>query len=89
MTADRLADAGEHLRRAAEAAEGDAADRFDREADALTEAGADDGGVDHGWLAKHTHTIRDAAADAGEDARDHAEAAVECINEYREGVPGV
>lgn len=89
MSADRLADAGEQLRRAAEAAQGDTAARFDREADALIEAAEDDSGVDHGWLAKHTHTIRDAAEDAGEEAREHAEAAVGCINEYREGVPGV
>jgi hypothetical protein len=89
MTADLLADASEHLRRAADAAEGDAADRFDREADALIAAAADDSGVDHGWLAKHTHTIRDAAGGASHEARGHAEAAVECINEYREDVPGV
>ncbi|WP_348606861.1 DUF7553 family protein [Halobaculum rarum] len=89
MTVDLLADAGEHLRRAAEAAEGDTADRFDRVADVLTKAAADDSGVDHGWLAKHTHTIRDAAGDADEEAQGHAEAAVDCINEYREGVPGV
>ncbi|SHH43129.1 DUF7553 family protein [Halobaculum gomorrense] len=89
MTADLLADASDHLRRAADAAEGDVADRFDREADALATAAADDSGVDHGWLAKHTHTIRDAADDAGKEAQGHAEAAVESINEYREGVSGV
>lgn len=89
MTADLLADASEHLRRAADAAEGETADRFDQEADALATAAADDSGVDHGWLAKHTHTVRDAAGDADEEAQGHAEAAVDCINEYREGVPGV
>ncbi|QZY00886.1 DUF7553 family protein [Halobaculum rubrum] len=89
MTADLLADAAEHLRRAADAVEGETADRFDQEADTLATAAADDSGVDHGWLAKHTHTIRDAAGDAGEDAQDHAEAAIGCINEYREDVPGV
>jgi len=89
MTRKLLSDASDHVRRAAEAADGEAADRFDSEADALADAAEDDSGVDHGWLAKHTHTSRETAGDAGEEAQGHADAAVECINEYREDVPGV
>lgn len=89
MTRPLLRDASEHLRRAAETAGDDTAERFERVADALAEAADADSGPDHGWMAKRIHTIRDAASDAGEEAAGHAEAAVDCISEYREGVPGV
>ncbi|MFC7097166.1 DUF7553 family protein [Halobaculum marinum] len=89
MTRQLLTDASEHLRRAADATDGDTAARFERVADALANAAEADAGPDHGWMAKRIHTIRDAASDAGTEAADHAEAAVECISEYREGVPGV
>ncbi|QZP36411.1 DUF7553 family protein [Halobaculum magnesiiphilum] len=90
MTRTLLVEAAEHLRRAADAADGETAERFDRVADDLR-AAADENepGPDHGWLDKRTHIVRDAAGDAGEDVQGHADAAVECINEYREDVPGV
>lgn len=89
MTRTLLMDASEHLRRAADAAEGEATERFEHVADDLATAADADSGPDHGWMAKRIHTIRDVAADAGEEPTGHAEAAVECISEYREGVPGV
>ncbi|MFC7135765.1 DUF7553 family protein [Halobaculum litoreum] len=89
MTRQLLADASAHLRRAADAADGEAAERLARVADALAEAADADAGPDHGWMAKRIHTIRDAAGDAGGEAADHAEAAVDCISEYRSDVPGV
>ncbi|MFC7070180.1 DUF7553 family protein [Halobaculum lipolyticum] len=89
MTRDLLADASEHLRRAADAAGDDAAARFERVADDLRTAADAEHGPDHGWMAKRIHTIRDAASDAGDEVTGHAEAAVECISEYRADVPGV
>ncbi|WP_435065268.1 DUF7553 family protein [Halobaculum sp. EA56] len=89
MTRKLLSDASDHVRRAAEAADGEAAERLDGVADDLAAAADRDKGPDHGWLDRRTHIVRDAAADAGEEAQGHADAAVECINEYREDVPGV
>ena len=89
MTRKLLVDASEHLRRAADAAGDDAAERFDRVADDLAKAADAEHGPDHGWMAKRIHTIRDAAGGAGEEATGHAEAAVQSIAEYREDVPGV
>ncbi|GAA0205234.1 DUF7553 family protein [Halobaculum roseum] len=90
MTRTLLVEAAEHAERAADAADGEAADRFDRVADDLR-AVADESrsGPDHGWMAKRINTIREAASDANDDVRGHAEAAVESISEYREDVPGV
>ncbi|WP_277554706.1 DUF7553 family protein [Halobaculum limi] len=89
MTRQLLVDASEHLRRAADAADTDSAERFDRVADELRTAADADSGPDHGWMAKRIHTIRDAASDADDAVQGHADAAVECISEYRKDVPGV
>ena len=82
-------DAAEHAERAAEAADGDSARRLTGVADDLR-AVADESrsGPDHGWMAKRINTIRDAAGD-DDEVQSHAEAAVESVSEYREGIPGV
>ena len=89
MARQLLVDAAEHAERAAEAADGDSARRLTGVADDLR-AVADEGrsGPDHGWMAKRINTIRDAAGD-DDEVRSHAEAAVESVSEYREGIPGV
>ena len=89
MARQLLVDAAEHAERAAEAADGDSARRLTGVADDLR-AVADESrsGPDHGWMAKRINTIRDAAGD-DDEVQSHAEAAVESVSEYREGIPGV
>jgi len=90
MTRQLLADAAEHAGRAADAADGEVAERFAGVADDLR-AVADESrsGPDHGWMAKRINTIREAASDADDEVQGHADEAIESISEYREGVPGV
>jgi len=89
MARQLLVDAAEHAERAAEATDGESARRLTGVADDLR-AVADESrsGPDHGWMAKRINTIRDAAGD-DDEVQSRAEAAVESVSEYREGIPGV
>ncbi|MEZ3117061.1 hypothetical protein RYH80_14185 [Halobaculum sp. MBLA0147] len=89
MPRERLADASEELRLAAEAATGDERERIYRQADALADAAAADEGPDHGKLARHTHALREIEDAVDETAGDHVAAARELVSAYREGVDGV
>ncbi|UIO99811.1 hypothetical protein Hbl1158_00070 [Halobaculum sp. CBA1158] len=89
MRPELLTEASEHAQRAAESADGEPAERLENAADALASAVDRERGPDHGWLAKQTHVLREAAGNAGGDAEEHVADAVECINEYREDLPGV
>ncbi|MXR40253.1 hypothetical protein GRX01_02620 [Halobaculum sp. WSA2] len=90
MTRQLLVDAAEHAERAAEAVDDGTAERLAGVADDLR-AVADESrsGPDHGWMAKRINTLREATSNADEGVREHADAAIESISEYREGVPGV
>ena len=85
-----LREASDHLRRAAEAADdGDLRDRLEGQADRLADDADRERGPDHGTLARRTNVVRELRDDGGDAVVEHAEAAVDRINAYRENLPGV
>ncbi|WP_313693075.1 DUF7553 family protein [Halorarum halobium] len=89
MSRQELEDASDHLRRAAERAEGDTREKLGEQAHRFADAANRENGPDHGWLDRHTHVVRELATDLDEEGQEQVEAAVERINAYRETVPGV
>lgn len=89
MARTELEEASDHLRKAAEGAEGETRERLGEQAHRFADAATRDRGPDHGWLDRHTHVVRELGEELEGEAKEHVEAAVERINAYREGVPGV
>jgi hypothetical protein len=89
MVREELQSASDHLRRASEAAEGDAQRRLYDLSDTLARLAAADRGPDHGTLARHTNALRELEADVDGEAAEHVASAVTAIGTYREGVDGV
>lgn len=86
---EHLEDAVDALRQASDAADGEAAERLTKKADAFAEAAAEGKTLDHGTLARHEHGLREIADDEGGDVADHIDAAMDAITEYRSTVEGV
>ncbi|MFB6256239.1 MAG: hypothetical protein ABEH58_05855 [Haloplanus sp.] len=87
MAHDRLQQASEELRAAAEAADGEERERLGEQADQL--ATLADRGTDHGRLARHENALREIKAAAGDDVGERIEAAMDAITAYRETLEGV
>jgi len=88
MSQEKLREASEILRDAAESIEGESAERLAAQADALANHAAAKRGPDHGQVARHQEKLREIKADAPgiADAIDRAYA---LCNEYRETIEGV
>lgn len=91
MTTEPLGTAARSLREAQEAADDDAVtQRLDQQADQFERMADDDGGVDHGRLARHEHILAEISDDQGEGAvADHVGEALAAITSYRETLEGV
>lgn len=89
MARPQLEEAAELLRRAAETADGDVRERLNEQADRFADAATREHGPDHGWLDRHTHVVRELGDDLDEDGSERVAEAVDRINDYRSGVPGV
>ena len=84
-----LREASDHLRRAAEAAEGEVRERLETQAEKLATAADRERGPDHGSLARRTNVVRELGEEGGDEVREQTDAAVKRINAYRENLPGV
>lgn len=90
MPHERLATAAELLNKASKLAKDESArTRLLDKANSLATAAERDRDLDHGRLARITHTLDDLAQDADEDVQQTIHEAKEAIVSYRETVEGV
>lgn len=89
MTREKLTEAADSLRQAAEATQEDeTSERLESQSETFDSLADADRGPDHGQLAHHEHILTEIASD-GSEAADYIEAALESIRAYRETVEGV
>lgn len=89
MTHEELAEAGEALERAAEAAQGEAAEKLRRQARQFETFAESDRGPDHGRLARHQAALRDVRATVDDDVVARIDEANDHIDAHRETLQGV
>jgi len=90
MTREELQDASEALRDAAsEATDGDAEERLYEQSKQLADLAAAEHGPDHGRLARHENALHDLIDATEGSTKAKVESALESVQAYREGVPGV
>jgi hypothetical protein len=89
MTREKLTEAADSLRQAAESAQSDeASERLQNQSEKFDSLADADRGPDHGRLAHHEHILTE-IADENPAAAEYVEAALESIRAYRETVEGV
>lgn len=89
MAIEALQEASETLERAADAADGELADRIRTQADQLAGLAEQERGPDHGRLARHMHALQDLIDDGDGDVAAAVEDALATVREYRTTVNGV
>ena len=89
MTRDSLADASELLASAADAVDGDAAERLDSLSDQLDTLAERDRDPDHGRLARIESGLDEIQADASDEVAATIEDALDAIRDFRETLEGV
>ena len=89
MTREELADASETLERAAESAEGEAAEKLREQARQLASLSEAERGPDHGRLARHQAALRDVEKTVGDDVGALIDEANDLINDHRSTLEGV
>ena len=89
MTRDSLADASELLESAADAVDGDAAERLDSLSDQLDTLAERDRDPDHGRLARIESGLDEIQADASDEVAATIEDALDAIRDFRETLEGV
>ena len=89
MTRDSLADASELLESAADAVDGDAAERLDSLSDQLDTLAERDRDPDHGRLARIESGLDEIQADASDEVAATIEDALGAIRDFRETLEGV
>lgn len=89
MTREELARAGEALERAADEAEGEAAEKLREQARQFASFADGDRGPDHGRLARHQAALRDLRAEVDEEVGARIDEANDRVNAHRETLEGV
>ena len=89
MTREKLSEASGTLERAAEDAEGDAAETLREQARQLASLAEAERGPDHGRLARHQAALRDVQAKVDDDLAERIGEANAAINAHRETLEGV
>lgn len=91
MSSEPLGTAARSLREAEDAADDDAvATRLGEQADQFERMAENDGGVDHGRLARHEHVLAEISDEQGEgEVAEHVGEALAAITSYRETLDGV
>jgi hypothetical protein len=89
MTRDSLANASELLASAADAADGDAAERLGSLSDQLDTLADRDRDPDHGRLARIESGLDEIHADASDEVAATIEDALDAIRDFRETLEGV
>jgi hypothetical protein len=90
MAREKLQNASTALREAAAGADdADAEERLYDQSERMAELAAAERGPDHGQLARHENALHELIDATEDDVRASVEAALESVQEYREGVEGV
>jgi len=89
MTREQLQTAADHLRTAADTADGDATDRLTDLADKLDSLATADRGPDHGTMARMQNTLNEVTGDVDDATVTEIDDAKAAISDYRSTVEGV
>ena len=89
MTRENLSKASDILGRAAEDADGEAADRLREQARQLASLAEAERGPDHGRLARHQSVLHEVQEEVDDDVAERIGEANAAINAHRETLEGV
>lgn len=89
MAREPLQNASDALRKASEAAEGDAREQLYEHSDRLAKLAAADQRPDHGRLARAERKVTDAAEGSSDEVEAYVDEAIEYVHAYRETLDGV
>ncbi len=89
MSENQLRTASDNLRQAAVSTTGEERERIYDHSNQLAELATADRKPDQGRLARHIQTLREIRDETDGETAEHISAAIEAVQEYREGIGGV